>query len=176
MAHSLIVDLLAERPERDLRELREQAVAVRQRVSVEIEQIDEALAKQGRKRPSRAARPSPSPSPSRPSPAPAGATRQRILRIIRDEGQTSPAEIVALSKQQGKPLGKSSVYNMLKALTDTGVIVRVSEGVYELASANGSSPSKPSTDAPSVGSEGYGRESALTPNDGLAVTTAPSRA
>jgi hypothetical protein len=166
VSQSLIVDLLAERPERDLRALREQAVAQRQRIDVEIAQVDEALAKQGRRRGGKSAPRSSSPP---------GTTRQRVIQALREKGQASPAEIVAHTAQRGQPIRPGSIYNMLKALMEKGTVTRVSEGVYELASANGSHEGEPSPDAPSVESGGMGGNALWPPDDGSGEAPAPNR-
>lgn len=123
MAHSSIVDLLAQRSEQELQQLREQAVAQQERLQVEIVQLDEALAKQNRKRASR---------PSSRG-ATGGTTRERVLRAISKLETASPSDIVVHSAKEGRPLPKGSVYNMLRTLLDKGDIERVSDGVYALS-------------------------------------------
>jgi hypothetical protein len=128
--HSSLVDLLAQRPEQELVELRETAIAVRERAVVEIAVYDEALAKQNRKRGSKVR-----------NTMELGTTRERVLRAIKKLGQASPADIVAASADEGRALPKGSVYNMLATLVEKGTIERVSDGVYALATKQLSGPS-----------------------------------
>jgi hypothetical protein len=128
MSDSLIVDLLAERPAADLKTQREQKIAQRRRIDVEVEQIDEALARQAKRRAGKA--------PVRPSGLRRETTRQLVLRTVREHGRCSPVQIRARLKLEGR--SDKTVYNMLKTLVEEGAIVRVSTGVYELASSNGS--------------------------------------
>lgn len=165
MTPSLIVELLAERPEADLKRLRDRYIAQKRRIDVEIEQVDEALAKQSRRRGSRtAARANGSYAP--------GSTRELVLKALRERGASTPAEIRAGFEQEGR--SAKSVYNMLKTLMDKGEIVRVDDGVYELASDNGSHAGEPSSGATGVGSGGTGGEAPWPQQDGLTVATAPS--
>lgn len=161
MMHSLIVELLAERPEGDLRDLRARYIAQRQRVDVEIEQIDEALTKQAKRRGGKAA------SARQNGSRPVGSTRELILGALREKGRSSPAELRAGFEQEGR--SAKSIYNMLRTLTLEGEVVRVADGLYELASDNGSRAGEPSSGATSVGSGGMGGDAPL------AVATAPNR-
>jgi hypothetical protein len=166
MTHSLIVELLAERPESDLRDLRARYIAQRQRVDVEIEQIDEALTKQAKRRGGKA-------SARQNGSRPVGSTRELILGALREKGRSSPAELRAGFEQEGR--SAKSIYNMLRTLTLEGEVVRVADGLYELASDNGSRAGEPSSDATSVGSGGMGGKAPWPQQEGLAVATAPNR-
>jgi hypothetical protein len=128
-----IVSLLAQRPESELREIREKARAEVARLHVEIEQIEQALAKQAQHQARRSARPNRRKSTS-------GGTRERVLTVVgaATEDTTSPAQIVAAVRAQGVTVSSAAIRNMIRRLVDEGEIVRIREGAYKLTSRNGS--------------------------------------
>jgi hypothetical protein len=127
-----VVSLLAERPEHELQAIREKARAEVERLQVEIDQIDQALAKQqqaARRTPRRGRRSSAS-----------GGTRERVLgAVAAADGDTiSPAEIIAALRSEGSTVTSGAIRNMIRRLMDEGEIVRIREGAYKTTSQNGS--------------------------------------
>jgi hypothetical protein len=127
MGTSLVVDLLAQRPEAELRAKREEAELTVQRLQVEIQQLDEALARVAR----RAGRT-----------AQGGLktdTRRRVLQIVGDHGgPVSPAEVIEQLHAQDLPTPKNgAIHNMIGRLARDGVLARVGDGLYDLPGRNG---------------------------------------
>lgn len=120
--------------------LREQAVTQRTRLDVEIAQLDEAIAKVSR-RASRSGGPATQQRPAGSQRRPMSDTRQRVLSAVseRSPRRVRPVEIVQAlgADPQRPPVSMGSVHNMLKALIDDGQVVRVGDGLYQLASATG---------------------------------------
>jgi hypothetical protein len=130
---SLIVTLLAERPTEELEALRDKARAERARVDVELQQFEEALALKARRSPRPTSR-----TPGRS--ARPGATQKRIIDAVASfERAVSPAEIIAEMESHGATPSKGSIHNTIGRLVKNGVLTRLGEGQYQLASRNGSS-------------------------------------
>ena len=136
--------LLAERPESELRKMLAGAQATRDRleadiarVGVEVQLIEEALAKQTR-RGSRSA--------SRGTGSTRRGTRDLVLDAFAETvpGPSSPAQIVQAAHAQGATVTGGAIRNMIGRLVDEGLIDRVGEGEYNLASRNGVHPDAPS--------------------------------
>jgi hypothetical protein len=127
-----VVSLLAERPEDELRAIHEKARAEVARLQVEIDQIEQALAKQAQQQARR------SPRPSRRKTA-SGGTRERVLEAVRGADDTiSAAQIIAALRESGSSVTSGAIRNMVRRLVDDGEIVRIREGAYKLTSRNGS--------------------------------------
>lgn len=126
---SLIVSLLAERPIEELEALRDKARSEQARVDVEFQQFEEALALKMRRTP----RPAQRGTPARP-----GRTQKRILdAVARSDHPISPAEIIAEMESHGTTPSKGSIHNTIGRLVKNGLLVRLGEGQYQLASQNG---------------------------------------
>jgi hypothetical protein len=130
---SLIVSLLAERPTEELEALRDKARLEQARVEVELQQFQEALALKMRRAPRPAQRDG---RPARP-----GATQKRILDAVTGSDRpVSPAEIIAEMESHGTTPSKGSIHNTIGRLVKNGLLVRLGEGQYQLASRNGAVP------------------------------------
>jgi hypothetical protein len=129
-----VVSLLAQRPAHELQESRDKARAEVARLTVEIEQIDQALAKQGQRQSRRS-------GPRGRRKGVSGGTRERVLDAVRSapEDTITPAQIIAAVREGGAIVGAPAIRNMIRRLMDDDEIVRIREGVYKLASRNGSS-------------------------------------
>jgi hypothetical protein len=130
---SLVVQLLAQRPEEELQKLRDTASAELARLEVEIEQLDEALGKKTRRRSSRQT------TRSR-----ASRSKGNTKKLVEGMFRANPGEIFtpagvrdALEDQGTPPSSSSAVYNAFGRLKQAGVIVPLGEGEYQLASRNG---------------------------------------
>lgn len=129
-----VVSLLAQRPEHELREIREKAHAEVARLQVEIDQIEQAIAKQAQQAARRAPRSSRRASAS-------GGTRELVLNAVgQADGDTiSPAQIIAALRAAGSSVTAGAIRNMIRRLVDEGEVVRIREGAYKLTSRNSSS-------------------------------------
>jgi hypothetical protein len=112
-----VVDLLAEQPEEALRAMRERAAVELARLSVEVRQIDEAIAKKARK--SRA-------SGSK------RLTREQVLdAVIRADRPVTAAEVYELLSAEGVATTPNSVRNHLLRLVELhGALEKTGEGNY----------------------------------------------
>jgi hypothetical protein len=129
---SLIATLLAERPTEELEALRDRAHAERARVDVELQQFEEALALKARR--------APRSTGQRSGVARPGVTQKRILAAVRRfDGPVSPAQIIAEMESRGSTPSKGSIHNTIGRLVKNGLLTRLGEGQYQLASRNGSS-------------------------------------
>lgn len=129
---SLVVTLLAERPEDELRDLRKKAQMELARVQVEVEQIDEALARKRRGSGARQGR--------RPRGTRSGNTVKLVENVFRSQPETemSPSEVMGRLEDLGTPPSSTSaVYNAVRRLQERGTIMKVDDGLYRLASRNG---------------------------------------
>lgn len=125
MGTPLIVKLLAAQPEDELRALLTRAHEEQQRISVEIDQIQEALEQKNptRTRPRRGE----------------GGTRQRVLEAVTEAPRAiTPAEIITILEAEGPTPSGGAIYNQLGRLLKDGEIVKVGDGLYELASPEAS--------------------------------------
>lgn len=147
---TLLVDLLAARPEHELRKMRDKAAAQVKRLEVEIEQLDEALARQARRS-------------ARASGTARSDTRQRVLDVIRDHGEPmTPSQVIAALNAQGTPTPKSgAIHNMMGRLVHEGDLVREA-GQYDLPGRS---------DVPDINVAAFG--SAENGTDGSPSTTPP---
>jgi len=128
MPTSLVVDLLAQQPEEELLALRAEAERAVQRLQVEIEQIDEALARVGRRRTARDSQGGPKTS-----------TRRRVMDVIGEGGRAmSPAEVIEALNAQNLPTPKSgAIHNMIGRLAREGDLAKVGDGLYDLPGRSG---------------------------------------
>jgi|GEM_PF-6647622 len=129
----LIVQLLSERSAAELEEMRDRLHADRNRTTVELEQVEEAIRLQNR--PARSLR-----SGSRRGKA---STRQRVLAVVgASETPIGPAAIKRGMEAEGGfvPSG-GSLYSTVKRMTEQGELRKVADGEYTLpaktASVNG---------------------------------------
>lgn len=133
--NSLVVSLLAQRPEAELQELRDKAQSELARLQVEIDQFDEALAKRSRR--GGGTRQVPRPRTGRTT---RGNTKKLVENIFKSQPDMdlSPAAVVRTLEEQGTPPSSpSAVYNGIRRLKEVGTILQVGEGLYRLASQNG---------------------------------------
>lgn len=154
---SLIVTLLSERAPAELESIREKAQADLARLTVELEQVEAALALQAR-----AARGQRFQG-HRPA-GKAGSTRNRVLKIVgASDGPISPAEIKrAMAEQGGRQLAGGSLYSMIKRLTEAGALQKIDDGQYTLPTRNGDHASEPTEN----GASARPSTEALTPKEG----------
>lgn len=130
---SLIVDLLAERPTHELERMREQARETASRLQVEMDQIEEALAKQARSKQVR--------RPSRQGTG-SGSTgaKAKILEMLSTSAQPlSPAEIERGLAGAGIKTTRGAIHTALGRAMKAGQVKRVAEGRYTAASSGGDS-------------------------------------
>jgi hypothetical protein len=118
---SQIVDLLAALPTEELETLRNKTKSTRDRADVELQQIEEALARR-------------SPVASRAL----GSTRKRVLAFIAQRGPARPADVHAGLREEGGAPSGGAIHNMLGRLVKEGDLERVGDGYYKVASRNGS--------------------------------------
>jgi hypothetical protein len=144
---SFLAKALSRQPKGELRQMLADAQEAARRAQFEVELIEEALSAAGAEKISGMA-------PSAASPSPASRTprevRELVLSVVRELGPVAPKSI--RNKINDESI---NVYNALSQLVREGKLAR-RDGIYELASANGSSAREPSTDAPSLGLGGMG--------------------
>jgi len=129
---SSIVTFLAQQPEAELREMQSKLEAERARVEVELEQVAEALSRQSRRTGGRA------PQRGGRTPARSGATQKRILAAVgRASHPVSPAQVIAEMEREGVTPSRGSIHNTIGRLYRNGQLVKVADGLYQLASRNG---------------------------------------
>lgn len=113
-----VVDVLAARPEHELRALREQTAAQLKRLEVELEQLDDALARQTRRS-------------GRASGGGRSHTRERVLEVLEEApGPLMPKHILAAMGEAAPR--REALYNTLSRMVSDGVLER-DEGEYKLA-------------------------------------------
>lgn len=160
-----VVSLLSERPEDELRTIREKASAEVARLQVEIDQIDQALAKKAQQATRR------SPRTSRRASA-SGGTRELVLNAVgaAGSGTVSPAQIIASLRGAGSSVSAGAIRNMIRRLVDDGEVVRIREGAYKLPSQNGSATAENNGDGTSLrtspAATGEDEEREMVPMDG----------
>lgn len=128
MATSPIVSLLSGRPQDELEALKKKMQTERQkladeaaRLEVELQQVEDALARQARRQSSSKA-------------ASAGSTPvwQLVLDFLRQhQGPATPADVNAALRAQGYKGSDSAIYNSFKRLVDMHEILRMGDGIYE---------------------------------------------
>ncbi len=136
--------LLAERPEAELRKMLADAQTNRARleaeiarVGVEVDLIEEALAKQARRSLRSASRGMRSTR--------RGGTRDMVLDAFAETASapTTPARVVQTVQAEGATVTAGAIRNMIGRLVEEGMVERIGEGEYKLASRNGVQPDAP---------------------------------
>lgn len=131
MASTVATALAQAHSEDELREMHAHLQAEHIRIGVEMEQVTEALARKARRGGGRSPR-------SGARPARPGATQKRILDAVsRLDAPASPAEIIAEMQSHGSVPSRGSIHNTIGRLVKNGLLTRLSEGQYQLASRNG---------------------------------------
>jgi predicted HTH transcriptional regulator len=126
---STVVNLLAQLSEAELREMLSKLETEQARVTVEVEQVTEALSRKTRRS---GARPT---QRSTHRPARPGATQKRILEAVASsDGPISPAQIIAAMEAKGTTPSRGSIHNTIGRLVKNGLLTRLGEGQYQLAS------------------------------------------
>jgi hypothetical protein len=145
MTTSLAVTSLAQLPPAELAADREKKRADLARLTVEVEQVEAALAIQAR-----AAKPHKTRSGRQSKP---GSSRKRVLDIVgSSDGPVSPAQIKHAMAEHGKTLSGGGLYQLIKRLVDDGELHKIANGAYTLPAHNGADPSGPTEngDRPTV--------------------------
>jgi hypothetical protein len=139
MTTSLVVTLLAERSPAELESIREKTQADLNRLTVELEQVETAIAIQQRAMRSQRS------AGSTATRGKTGSTRERVLKIVGASPQPmSPAEIKrTMAEQGGRQLAGGSLYATVKRLTEEGALHKVRDGLYTLPTRNGNAESGP---------------------------------
>lgn len=136
---SYIATVLAERSPAELESIRDKARVELNRITVELEQVEEALTLQQRATKGR-------PQATKQPRAKSGSSRERILKIVTaSSGPMSPSQIRdAIAAEGGRQFAGGSLYAMIKRLTEEGALHKVSDGLYMLPSPDDdSSPHGP---------------------------------
>jgi hypothetical protein len=137
---SLVVTALAERSPAELESVREKMQAELTRLTVELEQVEAAIALQ-----QRVARGS---APGRRGKT--GKTRQRILEIVGESTEpVGPAYIRDALAAQGEDVPKGgSIYSMIQRMSREGDLLKIADGQYTLPARNGEQdiPQEPTED------------------------------
>ena len=129
---SLIVQLLAQRPTPELQRARDQMRADISRLTVELEQVEEALTRQSRRTP-RSAR----------LPAQPGGTKKHILDVV--DAHSEPLLAAAIHEaleQEGFTGSRGTVHTTLGRLVNAGTLEKIGEAGslrYQRPSRNGAS-------------------------------------
>lgn len=142
MTTSLAVTSLAQRPPTELATDREKKQADLARLTVELEQIDAAMALQARAGKPQRAR----------SGRKQGNSRKRVLDIVgASDEPVSPAQIKHAMAEQGKTLSGGGLYQLIKRLVEDGELHKIANGAYTLPASNGSDPThRPTENGASV--------------------------
>jgi hypothetical protein len=110
-----VVDLLAEQSEDSLRQMKDSIAAELARLSVEAEQIDQALARKNRKSRTGGGR----------------LTRDQVLDVLaRADGFKTTAEVQAQIEAEGVPASVNAVRNHLTRLVQEGRLSRDTDGRF----------------------------------------------
>jgi hypothetical protein len=128
---SLVVTLLAERSPAELENLHGSLRAELTRLDVEMRQVEEAIALQGRQ--SRSRRPRSTTTGHR-RPGKPSNTRQRIHDIFAAATEAiGQAYVKREMAKQDEPMPKGgSIYSMMARMTEEGELVKISHGLYML--------------------------------------------
>lgn len=113
-----VTDLLAEQPEEALLRMREAAKEQLDRLTVEIQMIDQALARKSRRG------------------SPGGRlTRQQVYDVVAQAGRpVKPAEVHQLIVEAGVNASANSVRNHLARMHEDGELGRLDDGSYAVIS------------------------------------------
>jgi hypothetical protein len=129
MQSSLVVKLLSERSTVELEGLRDSLRTEHARVTVELEQVEAAIAQQ--QRASKAQRFGPRRGKT-------GGTRERILKIVGESAEpVGPAYIRDQMAAQGKAPKGGTIYSTVQRLARDGVLLKIADGKYTLPAQNG---------------------------------------
>jgi len=134
---SLVVALLAERSEEELREMQSKLAAEHARVALELEQVTEALTRRARRSGARSAQRGGRVSGR------LGSTQRQILDAVdRLGGRVTPADIISEMAAHGSTPSRGSIHTTIGRLVSNGLLVKPDDEkpYYELASRNGSKP------------------------------------
>ncbi len=141
MTTSLAVASLAKQSPVELANDREKKQAALARLTVEIEQVDAAIALQARE-----AKP-----PRTRSGRKQGNSRKRVLDIVASsDGPVSPAQIKHAMAEHGKTLSGGGLYQLIKRLVEDGELHKIADGEYTLPARNGDDPSGPTENGASA--------------------------
>jgi transposase len=145
MSASPIVALLARSSAEELQGLRakmrselDKLAETRQRLEMELAQVEEAISKQSRQRGSKnAAKRRVASSASKPTQT-GPTTRELVAALLKERGTAfSPSAIHAELREEGFAGSPTAVYNALVKLQAADIIAKVGEGLYEFASPTG---------------------------------------
>lgn len=119
MALQSVVDLLAEQPEEALQAMRDAVQKELARLTVEVQQIDQALSKKSRRNRSAAG---------------GRLTREQVWEVVRSAAlPLTPSEVHTLLAQEGSTASLNSVRNHLARLVDkNGMLARYPDGKFGL--------------------------------------------
>ncbi len=121
---SPIAAILAQRSKEELEEMREKAQEVMDSAKAELRYIEDALGRKARKPQRRVSK--------------KGDTKKRVLDYIAGSAEpVGPAEVRDALNATGAKIGKSTIYNTFRRLVESKEIVRIDEGLYEIAARNG---------------------------------------
>jgi DNA invertase Pin-like site-specific DNA recombinase len=121
---SPIAAVLAQRSTEDLEEMRERAQEVMDSAKGELRYIDDALGRKAKKPQRRVTK--------------KGDTKKRVLDYIAGSAEpVGPAEVRDALNATGAKIGKSTIYNTFRRLVESKEIIRIDEGLYEIAARNG---------------------------------------
>jgi hypothetical protein len=122
--NSPIVTLLAQRSDEELESMRATAQELLDQTQAELDLIERAQASKQPKRARRTSR--------------RGDTKKRVLDFIAGSAEpVGPAQVRDGLNATGPHVGDSAIYNMFRRLTESGELVRVEDGRYQVAARNG---------------------------------------
>ncbi len=129
---------LATLPEPDLHKMLSKLEGEQARITVEVEQINDALAWKRRRT---AVQTTARSAHRRARP---GGTQKRILAAVASSDEpVSPAQVIAAMEASGSTPSRGSIHNTIGRLVKNGLLTRLGEGQYQLASRD-DSESEPS--------------------------------
>jgi hypothetical protein len=122
---SPIAAILAQRPTEELEEMRTKAQSVMDSAKAELGWIEDALGRKAKKQQRRGV-------------AKKGDTKKRVLDYIAGSAEpVGPAEVRDALNATGAKIGKSTIYNTFRRLVESEEILRIGDGLYEIAAQNG---------------------------------------